>query len=153
MAGGNPAPDRGAPRRPLPAGDIAVLVRTNARPSSMKAAPVRGRRPGGRLQHRQHFRRARGRGAASACWPAWPTPPTSCRLKAALATDICWAPRADDIAAGDRSPGRWDERVRTALGLFPALAPTGFIPMFRQLPVRGGACKQRLLRCRTANGA
>jgi exodeoxyribonuclease V beta subunit len=66
------------------------------------------------------------------------------RLKAALATDLLGA-HADDIAAADREPDGWEERLSRTRDYFQVWHRQGFMPMFRRL-LAGERVKERLLR-------
>jgi exodeoxyribonuclease V beta subunit len=66
------------------------------------------------------------------------------RLKAALATDILGL-HADDIAAADREPDGWEERLSRTRDYFQVWHRQGFMPMFRRL-LTGERVKERLLR-------
>ena len=132
-----------APRDPLPAGDIAVLVRTNAQAQVVKQHLSAAGIPAvvcstGNIFD-THEAEEMQRVLASMADPSGIG-----RLKAALATDILGV-HADEIAAANREPDGWEERLSRARDYFLVWHRQGFMPMFRRL-LAGERVKERLLR-------
>jgi exodeoxyribonuclease V beta subunit len=131
------------PRDPLPAGDIAVLVRTNAQAQVVKQRLSAAGIPAVVCSTGNIFD-AREAEDMQRVLTSMADPSDIGRLKAALATDILGA-YADDIAAADREPDGWEERLSRTRDYFQVWHRQGFMPMFRRL-LTGERVKERLLR-------
>jgi exodeoxyribonuclease V beta subunit len=132
-----------APRDPLPAGDIAVLVRTNAQAQVVKQRLSAAGIPAVVCSTGNIFD-AREAEDMQRVLASMADPSDIGRLKAALATDLLGA-HADDIAAADREPDGWEERLSRTRDYFQVWHRQGFMPMFRRL-LAGERVKERLLR-------
>ena len=132
-----------AQRDPLPAGDIAVLVRTNEQAQVVKQRLSAAGIPAVVCSTGNIFDACEAedmqRVLASLAEPS-----DIGRLKSALATDILGA-TADDIAAADREPDGWEDRLSRTRDYYQVWHRQGFMPMFRRL-LAGERVKERLLR-------
>ena len=131
-----------AQRDPLPAGDIAVLVRTNAQASVVKQRLSAAGIPAVVCSTGNIFD-AREAEDMQRVLASMAEPSDIGRLKAALATDILGVP-ADDIAAADQEPDGWEDRLFRTRDYFQVWHRQGFMPMFRRL-LAGERVKERLL--------
>ena len=132
-----------AQRDPLPAGDIVVLVRTNAQASVVKQCLSAAGIPAVVCSTGNIFD-AREAEDMQRVLASMAEPSDIGRLKAALATDILGV-HADDIAAADRQPEGWEDRFSRTRDYFQVWYRQGFMPMFRRL-LSGERVKERLLR-------
>ena len=132
-----------AQRDPLPAGDIAVLVRTNAQAQVVKQRLSAAGIPAVVCSTGNIFD-AREAEEMQRVLASMADPSDIGRLKAALATDILGV-HADDIAAADREPDGWEDRLSRTRDYFQVWHRQGFMPMFRRL-LAGERVKERLLR-------
>ena len=132
-----------AQRDPLPAGDIAVLVRTNAQAQVVKQRLSAAGIPAVVCSTGNIFDAPEAEDMQRIL-ASMAEPSDIGRLKAALATDILGA-HADDIAAADREPDGWEDRLSRIRDYFQVWQRQGFMPMFRRL-LAGERVKERLLR-------
>ena len=132
-----------AQRDPLAAGDIAVLVRTNAQAQVVKQRLSAAGIPAVVCSTGNIFD-AREAEDMQRVLTSMADPSDIGRLKAALATDILGV-HADDIAAADREPDGWEDRLSRTRDYFQVWHRQGFMPMFRRL-LTGERVKERLLR-------
>ncbi|MBI5581367.1 MAG: exodeoxyribonuclease V subunit beta [Deltaproteobacteria bacterium] len=131
-----------ARRDPLPAGDIAVLVRTNGQAHVVKQRLSAAGIPAVVCSTGNIFD-AREAEDMQRVLTSLADPSDIGRLKAALATDLLGA-HADDIAGADREPNGWEERLSRTRDYFQVWHRQGFMPMFRRL-LAGEHVKERLL--------
>jgi exodeoxyribonuclease V beta subunit len=126
----------------VPAGDMAVLVRTNEQARIVKehlsAAGIPSVVCSTGSVFDSHEAVELQRVLASICEPT-----DAGRLKAALSTDMLGA-AADELAAGDADPDRWEERYARQRAYHERWQRDGFMPMFRAL-MAGEQVKLRLL--------
>jgi exodeoxyribonuclease V beta subunit len=132
-----------APRDPLAAGDIAVLVRTNAQAQLVKQRLSAAGIPAVVCSTGNIFDAPEAE-EMQRVLTSMADPSDIGRLKAALVTDILGL-HADDIAAADREPDGWEERLSRTRDYFQVWHRQGFMPMFRRL-LTGERVKERLLR-------
>ena len=132
-----------APHDPLPAGEIAVLVRTNAQAQLVKQRLSAAGIPAVVCSTGNIFDAPEAE-EMQRVLTSMADPSDIGRLKAALATDILGL-HADDIAAADREPDGWEERLSRTRDYFQVWHRQGFMPMFRRL-LTGERVKERLLR-------
>ena len=123
-------------------GDMAVLVRTNRQAELMNVHLSAAGLPSVIYSTASVFESIEAQELiAVLCSIAEPQNPG--RLKSALATHLLGMP-AGEIAARERDPGSWEQRIQRHWGYFRLWSEKGFTPMFRQL-LAGEAVKQRLL--------
>jgi exodeoxyribonuclease V beta subunit len=132
-----------APRDPLAAGDIAVLVRTNAQAQLVKQRLSAAGIPAVVCSTGNIFDAPEAE-EMQRVLTSMADPSDIGRLKAALATDTLGL-HADDIEAADREPDGWEERLSRTRDYFQVWHRQGFMPMFRRL-LTGERVKERLLR-------
>lgn len=130
----------GAPA--IPAGDMAVLVRTNRQASLMKAHLSAAGVPSVIYSTANVFDSDEARELLTVLFSV-AEPQNSLRLKSALATRLLGASAAD-IAAGERSGEAWEARIRRHWEYLRLWTERGFMAMFRQW-LAGEAVKPRLL--------
>lgn len=126
----------------IPAGDMAVLVRTNSQASLMKAHLSAAGVPSVIYSTANVFDSDEARELLAVLFSV-AEPQNSFRLKSALATRLLGATAAD-IAAGERSGEAWARRIRRHWEYLRLWTERGFTAMFRQW-LAGEAVKQRLL--------
>ena len=127
---------------PIPAGDIAVLVRTNDQARSVKAALANAGVPAVVCSTGSIFDSPEAQELERVLM-SLAAPSDAGHLKAALATSLLGA-TAVDLDGSDPDSGWWAVRYERHRSYADRWASEGFIPMFRAL-MAGEGIKQRLL--------
>lgn len=125
-----------------PAGDIAVLVRTNSQAALMKDHLSAAGVPSV-VYSTANVLDSTEAHELLAVLASIAEPQSSSKLNSALATRLLGV-SAGDIATGDRSGDAWEQRTRRHWEYFRLWSQRGFMTMFRQF-LAGEAVKQRLL--------
>ncbi len=132
LAGDTTLRPRGADEeRPLRAGDVAVLVRTNRQAAAMQRALRRLRIPSV-LRSQESVLKSTEAGELSTVLQAVHEPADAGRVRAALATDLMGM-SGDRIAALREDDRGWEEWTTRVRGWRTIWDEGGFIQLFRQL--------------------
>ena len=129
-------------RTPLPAGDIAVLVRTNGQARLVKESLAGLNIPAVVCSTGSIFDAPEAE-EVERILLSLSTPADAARFKSALATSILGA-TAEELDGSEPDSGWWAERYERHRSFAEQWQREGFIPMFRALLSREGV-KQRLL--------